>query len=670
MMIFYYLCVDKQQKELMTLRKLKQIKMKRVLLLACLVVLCGSIVAQPRYQKEQMALEKLNRGVVALRHGSQVVVSWRVLSSDRQGEAFDVYRNGEKMNSQPLTAGGTFFVDESPLNGDATYEVRGGGLAGQYVLKADAPDGYLPVKLQKPADGQTPDGRTFSYSANDASVGDVDGDGQYEIILKWDPSNAHDNAHDGFTGQTLFDCYRLDGTLLWRIDMGINIRSGAHYVPFIVYDLDGDGRAELIVRTADGTRDSKGHVIGDAQADHRTYPKTATERAKPEGEWGKYNKSGAPRVGRILTGPDYISVFNGLTGEVMDTKLYVPQRGHVEDWGDNYANRSDRMLAGVGYLDGKRASAIFCRGYYTRTVIAAWDWDGKELKQHWVFDTNTPEWASYAGQGNHNLRVADVDGDGCDEITYGSMAVDHDGRGLYNTGMGHGDAIHLMAFDPTTDKLQVWDCHENRRDGSDFRDAHTGKIIFQIPSKADVGRAIAADIDPTNPGLEMWSSDSHGIRNIKGEVLRSAQDPEDPQHQQHIRVGGRRLSINFGIWWDGDLLRELLDRGAVSKYNWEQRTMEELVRFPGIQFNNGTKSNPCISADIIGDWREEVVTRTPDSSELRIFVSPIPTEYRINCLMEDIPYRLSTAAQNVGYNQPSEPGFYLGPDKSVTSFLK
>ena len=654
----------------MTLSKLKQLKMKRTLFLACFVVICGSNFAQPRYQKEQMALEKLNRGVVALRQGNQVVVSWRVLSSDRQGEAFDVYRNGEKMNKQPLMTGGTFFVDKNPLTGDATYEVRGGGLNGSYVLKAGAPDGYLPVKLQKPADGQTPDGRTFSYSANDASVADVDGDGQYEIILKWDPSNAHDNAHDGFTGQTLFDCYRLDGTLLWRIDMGINIRSGAHYVPFIVYDLDGDGRAEFIVRTADGTRDSKGHVIGDAQADHRTYPKTATERAKPEGEWGKYNKSDAPRVGRILTGTDYISVFNGLTGEVMDTKHYIPQRGNVEEWGDNYANRSDRMLAGIGYLNGKRASAIFCRGYYTRTVIAAWNWDGKELKQHWVFDTNTPEWASYAGQGNHNLRVADVDGDGCDEITYGSMAIDHDGRGLYNTGMGHGDAIHLMAFDPSTDKLQVWDCHENKRDGSDFRDARTGNVIFQIPSKSDVGRAMAADIDPTNPGVEMWSSDSHGIRNIKGEVLRSAQDSEDPQHQQHLRLGGKRLSVNFGIWWDGDLLRELLDRGSVSKYNWEQRTMEELVRFPGIQFNNGTKSNPCLSADIIGDWREEVMARTHDSSELRIFVSPIPTEHRINCLMEDIPYRLSTAAQNVGYNQPSEPGFYLGPDKSVTSFLK
>ena len=359
-------------------------------------------------------------------------------------------------------------------------------------------------------------------------------------------------------------------------------------------------------------------------------------------------------------GNEYMTVFNGLTGAAMDTKPYVPERGNLSDWGDNYANRSDRMLAGVGYLDGKHASAIFCRGYYTRTVLAAWDWDGHELKQHWVFDTNTPEWHSYAGQGNHNLRVADVDGDGCDEITYGSMAVDHDGRGLYNTGMGHGDAIHLMCFSPDSPELQVWDCHENRRDGSDFRQARTGEVVFKVPSKNDVGRCMAADIDPTNPGVEMWSTDSHGIRNIKGEVIYTAEDADDPQHQQHLKIGGRHLSVNFGIWWDGDLLRELLDHETVSKYQWTNHTIVDVVKFPGIKFNNGTKSNPCLCADILGDWREEVIARTPDSSELRIFVSPIPTDYRIHCLMEDIPYRLSTAAQNVGYNQPSEPGFYLG----------
>ena len=607
-------------------------------------------VAQPNYDMQHIKRERLNRGVVAIRSGGQVIVSWRTLTTDAIHQPYDIFRNGVKLNSEPLTTGGTFFIDDKPLATAATYEVRGGKLNGRYTLAADSPDGYLTVKLQKPADGETPDGRRYFYAANDASVGDVDGDGEYEIILKWDPSNAHDNAHDGYTGPTLFDCYRLDGTLLWRIDLGRNIRSGAHYTPFIVYDLDGDGKAEMMVRTSDGTRDGKGRVIGDSLADYR--------------------QPGPDRIGRILTGKEYITVFNGLTGEAMDSQPYIPERGDLRAWGDEKANRSDRMLAAVGYLDGRKASAIFCRGYYTRSVLAAWDWDGKKLKSRWVFDTNQPQWASYAGQGNHNLRVADVDGDGCDEITYGSMAVDHDGRGLYNTGMGHGDAIHLMAFDPKSRELQVWDCHENRRDGSDFRNARTGEVIFKVPSTADVGRAMAADIDPTSPGVEMWSADSHGIRNLKGDIINAAKDADDPQHNNYLMLGGRWLPMNFGIWWDGDLLREMLDRGRVSKYNWEKNTIEDVLTLPGIVFNNGSKSNPCLSADILGDWREEVIARTPDSSELRIFVSPIPTDYRMNCLMEDIPYRLSTATQNVGYNQPSEPGFYLGPDETVNPFLK
>ena len=652
---------------------------KFILLLALLVAtdILSVLHAQPRYDRTQLNLEHLNRGVVAFRDGAQVIVSWRTLSADAIGQPFDVFRNGQKLNTAPLTKGGSFFIDSQPLTVDATYEVRGGSCDGSFTLKADTPNGYLPLKLQKPAAGTTPDGETFTYSANDASVADVDGDGQYEIILKWDPSNAHDNAHDGYTGPTLFDCYRLDGTLLWRIDMGINIRSGAHYVPFIAYDLDGDGKAEFIVKTSDGTRDGLGQIIGDSLADYRHRAPENAQNPTPEREWSKYNKQGRPKTGRILTGAEYITVFNGITGKAMDTKPYIPERGNLKDWGDDYANRSDRMLAAVGYLDGKHASAIFCRGYYTRTVLAAWDWDGRELKQHWVFDTDAPgtgkdgkPLSTYAGQGNHNLRVADVDGDGCDEITYGSMAVDNDGQGLYNTGMGHGDAIHLMAFDPTTDELQVWDCHENRRDGSDFRKAKTGEIIFQLPSKSDVGRAMAADIDPENPGVEMWSTDSHGIRNIKGDVLYTAMDPDDPQHQQHLKLGDRYLSVNFGIWWDGDLLRELLDHETVSKYDWQQKTIADVKHFDGVVFNNGTKSNPCLAADILGDWREEVIARTPDSDELRIFITPIPTDHRINCLMEDIPYRLSTAAQNVGYNQPSEPGFYLGPDKAVNKFLK
>ena len=228
--------------------------MKRKLILTALLLVALSAISQPNYNMQQISRERLNRGVVAIRNGQQVIVSWRTLTSDTKGQPFDIYRDGEKLNSEPLTTGGTFFIDDKPLTTAATYEVRGGSTNGRYTLAADAPDGYLTIPLQKPADGETPDGRRYRYSANDASVGDVDGDGQYEIILKWDPSNAHDNAHDGYTGPTLFDCYKLSNEmvngklsnckLLWRIDLGINIRSGAHYTPFIVYDLDGDGKAD------------------------------------------------------------------------------------------------------------------------------------------------------------------------------------------------------------------------------------------------------------------------------------------------------------------------------------------------------------------------------------------------------------------------------------------
>ena len=611
---------------------------KRILDTTTLIMVAGlTTLAQPKYDYSLLSTEKLDRGVVAVRQADgRAFISWRTLMTDPKGAAFDVYRNGQKLNQAPLTKGGTWFIDDNPTDG-AVYEVRcemeeGRGKKEDIshltssishqpssLFPLPSPIGYLPIPLQKPDD---------MHTANDASVADVDGDGQYEIILKWDPWNAHDNSHDGMTGPTLLDCYRLNGERLWRIDLGQNIRSGAHYTPFIVYDLDGDGKAELMVKTADGTRDAKGTVIGDSLADYRN------------------------PAGRILTGPEYISVFNGLTGAVMDTKPYIPERGDVNNWGDNRGNRSERYLAAVGYFGGRTPSAVFCRGYYTRSVLAAWDWDGHELKQRWVFDTNNPQWASYAGQGNHNLRVADVDGDGWDEITYGSMAVDHDGKGLYNTGMGHGDAIHLIA-DHKDGQLYIWDCHENKRDGSDLRNAKTGEVVFQVKSSTDVGRAMAADIDPTNPGTEMWSIDSRGVRNMKGEVI------------DHINPRG--LSINFGIWWDGDLLRELLDRSAVSKYDWQSNSMTVLQRLDG-QFNNGTKQNPCLSADILGDWREEVITRNRESTELRIYVSTIPTDYRINCLMQDIPYRLSVATENVGYNQPPETGFYLGPDN--TEYLK
>ena len=657
-----YLCPHKNKNDY---------NMKRILLSIATSLLCLNITAQANYDYSRLSMEKLDRGVVAIRQpDGKVFVSWRILRDDPKNASFDVYRNGVKLNKEPLTTGGSYFIDESPLQEDATYEVRSKMSDGRKATgrrtefgncKISDGIGYLSIPLQKPEGGKVPviqtqqnnggwrwrDTGEYTYTANDASVADVDGDGQYEIILKWDPTNARDNSHDGYTGPTLLDCYRLNGEHLWRINLGRNIRSGAHYTPYIVYDFDGDGRAELMVKTADGTRDALGTVIGDSLADYRN------------------------PMGRILEGPEFISIFDGLTGRLLDTKPYIPERGELRAWGDSKGNRSERYLAGLGYFGNTsnikhQPSAIFCRGYYTRSVIVAWDWDGKELKQRWVFDTNNPQWRDYAGQGNHNLRIADVDGDGFDEITYGSMAIDHDGTGLYNIRMGHGDAIHLVA-NPKDNRLFIWDCHENKRDGSDLRDARTGEVIFQIPSPSDVGRCMAADIDPTSPGMEMWSADSHGIRNMKGDIINATKDSDDPQHNNYLIMGGRWLSMNFGIWWDGDLLRELLDRSAVTKYDWERHEIKEIMRFDG-QFNNGTKSNPCLSADILGDWREEVITRNRENTELRIYVSTIPTPYRLNCLMQDVPYRLSVAYQNVGYNQPSEPGYYLGPDR--TDYLK
>lgn len=581
--------------------------------------------------------ERLGRGVVAVRLSPDtVLVGWRYLSSDPIHTIYNVYRNGELLTPEPVGVS-TQYYDRNESAARAVYEVRpvvdGQEVlpsSGSCVLPADAPCGYLEIPLQVPARQLMPDGTECGYTANDASAADLDGDGEMEIILKWDPDNSRDNSHSGFTGTVFLDAYKLDGTRLWRIDMGRNIRAGAHYTQFMAYDLDGDGKAEVVAKTADGTTDGCGQVIGDSLADERV---------------GIGRREG--RVGYIASGREFLTVFNGETGAAMQTVDYCPPRGRVEDWGDNYANRSERYLAAVAYLDGKRPSVVMCRGYYTRSVLAAYDWDGCNLTRRWVFDTDSAAWHAYAGQGNHNLRVADVDGDGCDEITYGSCAIDHDGRGLYNTGFGHGDAIHLTAFDPSSERLQVWDCHENRRDGSDFRDAATGRVIFQIPSGKDVGRCMAADIDPTNYGLEMWSTASGGIRNIKGETV--CAEPKG-------------LSVNMAVWWDGDLLRELLDHERVTKYDWRTRSCHTLAVFDGCSFNNGSKSNPCLQGDILGDWREEVVVRTSDNSALRIYVSPLPTPYRFHTFLEDRAYRLGIVTQNVAYNQPTQPGFYFGAE--------
>ena len=618
--------------------------MKRFLGVAIALFVATVAVAQPNYNYSELKREKLGRGVVAVRENpSEVALSWRYLSSDPISTSFNIYRNGQKIAEVPASTG-TFYRDTYSGTDAARYTVKAvvdgvesDQLSGHYSLPANAPIGYIDIPLNKPADGVTPAGDSYTYSANDASMGDVDGDGEFEIILKWNPSNAHDNAHDGYTGNVIFDCYRLTGEHLWRIDLGHNVRAGAHYTQFMVFDLDGDNCAEVVMKTSDGTVDGRGKLIGDATADYR-------EKGFASDEF----PGRTPRnQGRILTGNEYLTVFNGRTGEAMQTIDYAPARGNLADWGDTRANRSDRFLACVAYLDGVHPSVVMCRGYYTRAVLAAFDWDGKELKERWIFDSNNPGCEAYAGQGNHNLRVGDVDGDGCDEIIYGSCAIDHNGEGLYSTRMGHGDAMHLMQFAPDMQGLQVWDCHENHRDGSSFRNAATGEVLFQVKSKMDVGRCMAADVDPRHKGVEMWSLDSGGIRDIQGKVIRPSIDS---------------FSVNMGLWWDGDLLRELLDKNRVTKYDWEEDVCRPIMIFNGATSINGTKANPCLQGDLVGDWREEVLLRAEDDSSLRLYVTRIPTEYRFHTFLEDPVYRISIATQNVAYNQPTQPGFYFGAD--------
>lgn len=567
-------------------------------------------------------VEALDRGVVSVHTGDGNLVGWRWLGTDPDDVAFNVYRAGTKVNSTPITGSTTYFHSGAPSHADYTVRaVVDGTEQGDSVHAIQFRAGYKDVPITPPAGGTTPDGVSYTYEANDASVGDLDGDGALDLVLKWQPTNAKDNSQSGYTGNTIVDGIKLDGTRLWRVDLGRNIRSGAHYTQFQVYDYDGDGKAEVAMKTADGTKDGTGAVIGSSSADHR-------------------NSSGY-----ILTGPEYLTMFNGQTGKAMGTVDYVPARGNVSSWGDSYGNRVDRFLAGTAYLDGSHPSLIMARGYYTRSVIAAWDWRDGRFTRRWTFDTNSSTNAGkgYDGQGNHQLSVADVDGDGKDEIVYGAMAVDDNGNALWTTKNGHGDAMHVGDLDPSRAGLEEFKVDEDSSKPSSWMaDARTGQIIWATGASGDNGRGVSADIWSGSAGAESWSSAESGIRNPKGTVVNSR----------------KPSSTNFLSWWDGDPVRELLDGTRVDKYGTSGDT--RLLTGSGVASNNGTKATPVLSGDILGDWREEVVWRTSDNTALRIYSTPHDTDRRITTLLHDPQYRTALAWQNTAYNQPPHPSFFLG----------
>lgn len=627
---------------------------------------------------EKRVMEKLDRGTVAVKTNGGVYLSWRLLGTESlTNQAFDIYRDGEKI----YTTGehdATCYTD-SKGTADNKYIVvpKGETIVGKTAVDVWTTNttykgrsvAYKDIAFKVPDGGKTPTDEEYTYTANDMSVGDLDGDGEYEYIVKWDPSNSKDNSVKGYTGNVYLDAYELDGTLLWRIDLGVNIRAGAHYTQYMVYDFDGDGKSEVILKTAPGSKDGEGNYVS----------KAGKNITKGDDKKDYRNSSGL-LMGKD-GGPEYLTVFNGETGAAMQTVDFDPPRSILtsSEWGDSYANRSERYLAAVAYLDGVHPSVVMTRGYYTYVYAAAYTWDGTDLKEQWL-STNTPTeenggtgcTVKYAdgtsknnpnktlyAQGAHSVSVADVDNDGYDEIIFGSAVLDNNGTVLTYDGRGHGDAEHVSDFD-NDGKQEIFMAHEAGKHNDDTIPyavdikRYNGDIMLQA-AQGDIGRGIMDNVDDeyalSSGNLSLfWSVAADGIYNQAGEKVGNIPN-----------TNGSNME-NFAVYWDGDLGRELLDGNKLVKYSIKSGTERiyydsKNSTLPG-SINNSTKSNACLTADLFGDWREEIVLRYGDG--VRIYFSTIPTDYRLTTLMHDSQYRCAIAWQNVGYNQPPHTSYYIG----------
>nr|WP_223292430.1 rhamnogalacturonan lyase [Salipaludibacillus neizhouensis] len=705
-------------------------------------------------------LENLDRGLVAIPQSQGTFLSWRLLGHEvtgfsengMTGADFNVYRDGKKI---AFIKKSTNFLD---VDGSSAAEYSVAAVVdGEELDVSDSvtpwEEEYFDLPLQKPADGITPAGEKYTYHANDMSVGDVNGDGQYEFIVKWDPSNSKDVSQVGYTGNTYIDTYTLDGTLLYRIDLGVNIRSGAHYTQFLVYDFDGDGRAELIFKTAPGTKiihfDKSGEISTEkyitipeidkeagyshdddyrmSNDDYLEYLTTLfmgwhKHEEVVRGQWPeklencfgiaeKYeyplSREDAQTLvkyfideyapsrsennhlrsfeGFIVEGPEYLTVFDGATAEELDTIHYKPGR-HDDGlmWGD-YAltriepgNRVDRFLAGVAYLDGEHPSAIFARGYYTRTTLVSYDWDGESLHEKWYVDSGwTPMdnpfhanphgvdgtdelYKSITTQGAHSLSIADVDGDGKHEIIYGGATIDHDGSLLYSSRdimpeesaapgttakLGHGDALHVADIIPDRPGLEIFMVFEGGSwapYGYALRDAESGDVLYGGYTGEDTGRGMIGDVDPNNRGLETWGE---GLWTADGKFISDAMP-----------------GTNMNIKWSPNMTTQIVNGSKEETPTIDDWQNGTVLTTENTRANNGTKGNPSLVADIFGDWREELLVRKTDSSAIRIYLNTEETDRKLYTLMHDAQYRTGIAWQNVTYNQPSYPSFYFASD--------
>lgn len=660
--------------------------MKNKMKLICLVALMGISSALQAQVTPMSQMEGLGRGLVVLpAKGSGKFVSWRLLGTDDEEKtSFDILRSGKIIKSDVRDV--TSYVDTGG-NNSHRYQIvtKVDGVAIDTTAEVTPwSSNFYQLRLECPT------GNGYTYSPSDCSVGDVDGDGEYEIFVKWDPSNSKDNSQDGLTGNVYLDCYKVDwaagGTdatpkRLWRVDLGLNIRAGAHYTQFMVYDFDKDGRAEMMCKTAPGTKDGEGNYVSEAGT---------VDAIKNTNNAKIWRNSG----GKIDGGYEFLTVFDGLTGKAVHTVFYKPNRNAQTigseatgsyNWDDrsgktdkaSYGNRGERYLAAVAYLDGadEKPCGVFARGYYTYAYLWAVTFDGKEIKDKWyhsshsktqysvtvdgVTSTYTPKATTSGtgsrtmyGNGNHNLSVGDVDGDGADEIVWGSAALDNDGKLLYATGYGHGDAIHLADHNPDRPGLEVFQIHEGSPYGWDLHDAATGEIIFSATGKSDNGRGMAAQLSSDHRGSFFSSSnDSQQRSALTGKVVSSG-----------------KTSMNFRIYWDGDLQDELFDGGKIDKWSGSGTSRLYINGKNPYDYNssstcNGSKSTPNLQADLFGDWREEIILwNSSEGSILNVFSSNEVTKYAVPTLMHDNHYRLAIAWQNVAYNQPPHLGYYL-PDR-------
>lgn len=609
----------------------------------------------------------LKRGLMALHLEAGNLVSWRARKSDTRNYKFRLYRGNSataqssRVNNNNFIMGKTNFLDTGGNAGQyyklevyddrnqlVETEVSGPTWSGQVK--------YITLQGGAPTD---PTSARATYTPNDASFCDMDGDGEYDIILKWAPSNEKDAASSGTTSPAFYSCYKLDGTRMWMLHTGQNMFNSAHTTPFVAWDLDGDGFGEFMVKTAPGAIDGAGNYVllpGDNPTDNL--------------------KSGR---GKQDHGSEYITVFDGATGVELQTIRYHTAYADVTTnfWGDNEQNRSERYLAGIAWLSGEdeNPSAIFARGYYSGCNIGAYDWDGADLTLRWLHrgtsaNAGTVTYAdgtvknlskSVYGEGAHSFSVGDVTGDGKQEITYGSGALNVDGTTLYRTGLGHGDATHLGDFIPSRPGQEFFMVHEKSPYGSDLRDARTGEILLRATAGGDTGRGLIAHYNPEAENAYWQASDNGAM----------IYDTDYNTIANNVSHGGG-ASLNNRIYWNGTLADDFYDKSVLEYWNpsangfWRMQVNGGNFTYGNL--NNASKNNPCVLGDLLGDWREEIVNWQQTEAgdyQLVINATDYQTDYTFPHLMDDYAYRAQLVAQNSVYNQPPHVSYDPRTEKTL-----